>query len=120
MEHQKAAENFSAYLDGELKATDKAALEGHLSVCIQCRTELASLQKTLGQLGHLRREAPRDLLDNVQHQIYVRSRGRFFNRKWRLFGKIPFEWISLGTIIAMLIYYVLLKHASPAGVKALP
>jgi len=120
MDHQKAAESFSAYLDGELKEPEKAALESHLALCIQCRTELNDLRRTLGQLGHLRQEAPRDLLSNVQKQIYVRSRGRFFSRRWRLFGKIPFEWISLGTIIVMLLYYVILKHTTPGGVKPLP
>jgi len=120
MDHQQAAERFSAYLDGELKEDEKVALEDHLASCIQCRTDLAALRRTLGQLVKLRREAPHDLLSNVQNQIFVRSRGRFFSRRWRLFGKIPFEWISLGTIVLMLVYYVVLKHLTPSGVKPLP
>ena len=40
--------------------------------------------------------------------------------RWKLFGRIPFEWVSLGTIIAMLVYYIAMMHGSPSGVRPAP
>jgi len=59
-------------------------------------------------------------LSDVKQQIYKRSHGRFFAPRWKLFGRIPFEWISLGTIIAMLVYYLAVLHGSPGSVHGAP
>jgi len=59
-------------------------------------------------------------LGDIKQQIYKRSHGRFFRPRWKLFGRIPFEWVSLGTIIAMLIYYIAVLHGSPSGVRPAP
>jgi len=68
----------------------------------------------------LKQPAPPRFLPDIQRQIYQRSRGRFFSRRWKLFGRIPFEWVSLATIIAMLIYYLAMLHGTPGGVKPAP
>jgi hypothetical protein len=59
-------------------------------------------------------------LPAIQNQIFMRSRGRFFGRRWKLFGRIPFEWVSLVMIVAMLIYYIALLHGAPSGVRSAP
>ena len=120
MDHQKATEQFSSYLDGDLPALARAEVDQHLAVCIQCRTELEELRRAVGGLGALRQAAPPSFLPQIQRQIFLRSRGRFFGGQWKLFGRIPFEWISLATIIAMLVYYIVHLHGSPTGVKPAP
>jgi len=117
MDHQQASDRFSDYLEGELAGAAKAELEQHLAVCIQCRTDLESFRRTVGGLGKLRQPAPPQLLPDIQKQIYVRSRGRFFGGRWKLLGRIPFEWVSLATIVAMLVYYILMLRGSPTGVR---
>ena len=120
MDHEQAAQMFSDFLDGNLAPRDKTALEQHLAACIQCRTELESFRRAVGSLGKLKHGAPPRFLPDIKAQIYKRSRGRFFRKRWLLFGRIPFEWISLGTIIAMLVYYIALIHGSPGNVKPIP
>ena len=119
--HARTMDAFSAYLEGELPPEEKASLEQHLATCIQCRTSLERFRRTLGGLSALRRPpAPRSFLANIQEQIRRRSRGRFFRRRWLLFGRIPFEWLSLAMIVAMLVYYIVFLQSSPTGVKPVP
>jgi anti-sigma factor RsiW len=120
MDHEQASSMFSDFLDGTLAPRDRTALEQHLAACIQCRTDLESFRRAVGSLGRLKQAAPPRFLPDIQRQIYRRSRGRFFARRWRLFGRVPFEWVSLATIIAMLIYYILMLHGTPGGVKPAP
>jgi predicted anti-sigma-YlaC factor YlaD len=120
MDHQKASDLFSDYVDGSLVGAPKTELEQHLGVCIQCRTELEGFRRAVGSLGKLKRSAPPSFLPAIQNQIFTRSRGRFFGRRWKLFGRIPFEWVSLAMIVAMLIYYIALQHGAPAGVRVAP
>jgi len=121
MDHQGAAELFSDYVDGELAGPGKAELESHLSVCIQCRTDLAEFRQALGGLGQLKHApAPAGFLPQIQRQIFERSRGRFFGKRWKLFGRIPFEWVSLVMIVAMLVYYIVQLRGAPTGVQLAP
>jgi len=122
MDHEQAQSTFSDYVDGSLPERQRTEVDQHLASCIQCRTELTGFRKTLASLGRLKQTAtaPASMLGDIQQQIYKRSRGRFFRKRWLLFGRIPFEWISLGTIIAMLVYYIALMHGSPGGVRPTP
>lgn len=120
MDHAQAQDEFSDFVDGTLPELRRAEIEQHLATCIQCRTELAAFRRTLGSLGRLKQPAPASLPADVKQQIYRRSRGRFFAPRWKLFGRIPFEWISLATIIAMLVYYLAILHGTPSGVRPTP
>jgi anti-sigma factor RsiW len=120
MDHPQAQSTFSDYLDGTLPERERVEVEQHLGACIQCRTELASFRRTVGSLGKLKRTAPPSLLPDIKQQIYRRSHGRFFAPRWKLFGRIPFEWISLATIIAMLVYYLATLHGTPSSVHPAP
>ena len=120
MDHQQAQSAFSDYVDGTLEARDRSELEQHLAACIQCRTELTAFRRAVGALGKLKEPAPPSFLPAIQQQINRRSRGRFFRPRWKLFGRIPFEWVSAAMIIAMLIYYLLLLYGSPTAVKPAP
>jgi anti-sigma factor RsiW len=120
MEHQSAVDWFSSYVDGDIPDADRVVLEQHLASCIQCRTELEAFRKAVGGLGTLRRAAPQTFLPQIQRQIFVRSKGRFFGRRWMLFGRIPFEWVSLVMIVAMLVYYIAILRSAPTGVTPAP
>lgn len=120
MNHEAASELFSDYVEQTLTSLQKSELEQHLAACIQCRTELASFRRAVGSLGKLKKTAPPSFLPAIQRQIHTRSRGRFFGRRWKLFGRIPFEWVSMAMIIAMLIYWITLMRGSPTGVFPSP
>jgi anti-sigma factor RsiW len=118
--HARLSERMSAYLDGELPSEEKAAVEQHLATCIQCRTNLNQFRATIGKLSQLKRKAPRSFLPDIQQQINTRSRGRFFGRRWLLFGRIPFEVISLVMIVVMLVYYIVSLQSAPTTVTPSP
>jgi predicted anti-sigma-YlaC factor YlaD len=118
--HTRLTERMSAYVEGELPAEEKAAVEQHLATCIQCRTNLNQFRETIDKLAQLKKKAPRSFLPDIQHQINARSRGRFFGRRWMLFGRIPFEWVSLLMIVAMLVYYIVTLRTVPTTVKPAP
>jgi anti-sigma factor RsiW len=120
MDHAQAQSTFSDYVDGSLPERQRTEVDQHLAACIQCRTELTAFRNTLGSLGRLKQAAPPSFLGDIKQQIYKRSQGRFFRPRWKLFGRIPFEWVSLGTIIAMLVYYIAMMHGSPSGVRPAP
>jgi anti-sigma factor RsiW len=114
--HQRTAESFSAYLEGDLPPAERTGVDEHLATCMQCRVSLERFRRTVGRLGALKRTAPGNFLTGVQEQINRRSRGRFFGKRYLLFGRIPFEWLSLAMIVAMLVYYIVLLQTSPTGV----
>jgi predicted anti-sigma-YlaC factor YlaD len=118
--HTRLNERMSAYLEGELPSEEKAAVEQHLATCIQCRTNLNQFRATLGKLSQLKKKAPRSFLPDIQQQINSRSRGRFFGRRWMLFGRIPFEVISLVMIVVMLVYYIISLQSAPTTVTPSP
>jgi len=114
--HQRIAEVFSAYVEGELPAAERTRVDEHLATCLQCRVSLERFRRTVGRLGALKRPAPGNFLAGVQAQINRRSRGRFFGKRHLLFGRVPFEWLSLAMIVAMLLYYIVFLQTTPTGV----
>ncbi len=65
-------EQLSEYLDGELNADARTALEAHLRYCPECQTFLASLRQTmhlLHQLGEEPSPLPPALEDRLLHQM---------------------------------------------------
>lgn len=60
----------SAYLDGELPASDGRRVEAHLALCPSCRAELASLHRVVESLRRIERTAPPPALaQHVQRRI---------------------------------------------------
>ncbi len=53
MNHEAVQEQLSSYLDGELSAEERAAVEEHLAGCAACREELELLRATLDALHDL-------------------------------------------------------------------
>ncbi len=118
--HARFEEQFSSYLEGDLPEAERRALDEHLRGCSTCTAQLAVFRQTLGRLGGLRQKAPHSFLAGIEAQIRDRSGGRFFARRRLLFGRLPFEWLSLVMILAMLVYYVITQHAAPTQVSPAP
>lgn len=53
LNHHRAGQLLSAYLDGELLPREAAAVQEHLMVCSACREEYERLRITKGLLGEL-------------------------------------------------------------------
>lgn len=51
--HETISEQLSDYLDGELEARDQAAVEQHLSGCVNCRKALAGLRTVVNTAREL-------------------------------------------------------------------
>lgn len=119
-EHTTVTDHLSEYVDGELPPAERTAFESHLQSCAACRKELDQFRETIGKLSQLKQKAPPAFLPRIQRQIHERSRGRFFGRRWMLFGRIPFEWVSLVMIIAMLVYYIATLQSAPTTVTPGP
>ena len=113
--HARTREQLSAYLDNELSDEERRVVHTHLEGCAACLAELETMRATLGSLSRLKRQAPPNFLPSIQDQIRTRSRGRFFGKRWLLFGRIPFEWVSLVMIIAMLVYYIITLQGEPTS-----
>ncbi len=111
MDHARAEEQFSDYVDGELAAADRSALDEHLRGCEQCRRELASFQQTIGAMRGARSATTSpEFMDALREQIHTRSRGRFFGKRTRSYR---LEIISLVTLGIALAIYVVLSMAQP-------
>jgi anti-sigma factor RsiW len=59
------SEALSRYLEGDLHARDRRALESHVRDCPRCRQVLASLESTLGALRSLEADRPAGLADSI-------------------------------------------------------
>ncbi len=117
---ETSRERFSEYLDGDLSGDEKQKLETEIADCTTCRSELDELRRTLGRIGSIKHHAPPAFVDSVRSQIRQRSQGRFFKRKYLLFGRIPFEWVSFVMILAMLVYYIVIMRSTPTDVAPAP
>ena len=102
MDHQRAKELFSQYLEGDLPPEQQSEIEAHLDQCQTCKVEMEALEKTLSSLAGLAAvPPPKDFDRKVQQRIRRRSRGRFFAPE-NLLNRIPFEWISFIVIMSVL------------------
>jgi anti-sigma factor RsiW len=108
VDHQRAQDLLSDYLDGELSAESASELEQHLERCEECRLELESLRETLAVLGGLKPAEPsQDFLQKVNRKVRRRSKSAFdFN--FGLDRKIPFEAVSMVLLGILLALYLLL------------
>lgn len=63
-------DRLSEYIDGELEAAERAAVDGHLAGCAACRTALDELLAVVAQASTLQDPAPaRDLWAGIAAQI---------------------------------------------------
>jgi anti-sigma factor RsiW len=76
----------SEYVDGDLAADERVALERHLGECAECRETVADLRRLVGLAGTLaHREPPRDLWPGIQRRIAESGQAAGvlpFRRRW--------------------------------------
>jgi len=111
---------FSALLDNELSDDQRRVVMADVGGCRACAAALEEFREAVQSLSQLKQAAPPTFLKDVQQQIRVRSKGRFFGKRFLLFGRIPFEWVSLVMIVAMLAYYIVTMQSSPTQVTPMP
>src|SRR5207249_2341818 len=68
-------DRLSEYLDGELGAAERAALEGHLATCGECGATLAELRRVVARAGD-RRDVSRQALRRAGRGSRARARAR--------------------------------------------
>lgn len=108
MDHQRAQELLSDYLDGELTGEELAKVEEHLQECEECQAERDSLESTLSVLSGLEpAEPPPDFLQQVNRKIRRKSKSAF-DISLGLDRKIPFEAVSMVLLGILLALYLLL------------
>lgn len=113
VDHARATELFSDYLDQDLGPAELGALEEHLKSCVVCRREYQAFQKTVGALSGLdKMVAPPEFAEEVRARIRKRSRNRFFT-PGKLATRVPYELFSLLMLGLILAIYVLLQMATP-------
>jgi anti-sigma factor RsiW len=119
---ERTQAEFSALLDNELSDDERRAVLADVKACVACAAALEELRAAVASLSQLKQAAPPTFLEDVQNQIRQRSHGRFFGKRFLLFGRIPFpfEWVSLVMILAMLGYYIITMQSNPTEVTPLP
>lgn len=72
--HQTWTDQFSEYLDGDLGALEREALEAHLQTCAECRQVLAELSEVAGAAKRLTPRPPTaDLWPGIAARIRAES-----------------------------------------------
>jgi anti-sigma factor RsiW len=113
MEHEKAKELLSCYVDGTLDAESCKKLEAHLEGCEDCRGTLDLLKKTLQVVGEIPpAQAPADFSARLRRK--ARKAGLFERHRRRPATRqmVPFEATMAvllaamgGLVVSLLMYY---------------
>lgn len=75
--HDHVTDHLSDYIDDELAAAERSAIDQHLAVCAACREVLAELQAIRSHAAQLPDALPdRDLWDGVAARIGAQADGR--------------------------------------------
>ncbi len=115
MDCRTIRKDLHAYLDGEIAAGERAAIEGHLASCPACREALGELKQTLNLLDNLDEvEPPAWLTQKVMARVRAESTERegFFRR---FLGWIPLHLpaTAVATLVIAVTAAVLIKSMEP-------
>jgi hypothetical protein len=106
MECARVKELLSEYVDGSLDAQVGAAVRDHVSICNDCKEELASLSAMVEELGSLEPvKAPADFLEKIHERMEPRLRlYRIIRKLFVPFHiKIPLELAAAATMAILVI-----------------
>jgi len=117
-------EKLSDYLDDELKANERAALEAHLGECATCTETLAELRAVMASARTLPNDPPaRDLWPGIVSQIAPEeSRVTVMRPRWRREFKIGLPQLLAASVALMLlsggaVWMMLQRSPAPTGVQ---
>lgn len=113
MEHEKAQELLSCYVDGTLDAESSKKLEAHLEGCEDCRGDLDLLKKTLQVVGEIRpAQAPTDFSARLRRKarkagLFDRHRRRPASRQMVPFAPTMAVLLAAvgGLVVSLLMFY---------------
>jgi len=101
-DHQEFTDKLSDYLDGELPADERAALEAHLTGCAQCAAVLADLKRVVARAKALEPRPPQvDLWAGIAARIDQPSAGKIVAFEPR--RRVSFTMPQLAAAAAILI-----------------
>lgn len=97
-EHRSAAENLSAYIDGELTTAERVRLERHLATCADCRRDVETLRETVALLRRVPlKPAPRSFALPASARA-VQARRRRWNAA---FGVLRSATVTIATVLLL-------------------
>lgn len=103
-------ERFRAYLDDELTADERAALDAELAASPDLAAEFDDYRRTVELLRQLPApEPPERFVERVEGRIRRRSQGRYFALEPRV--RLPYEAIATITLLAAMV--LLFMRAAP-------
>ena len=113
MEHEKAQELLSCYVDGTLDAESSQKLEAHLEGCEDCRGALELLKKTLQVVGEIQpARAPTDFSARLRRKarkagLFDRHRRRPASRQMVPFAPTMAVLLAAvgGLVVSLLMFY---------------
>ena len=110
------AETLSAYLDGQLEASERAAVEEGLEKSPALRERLASLRETVASVKNLEREeVPDDLFRNIARHIELSPESglseRLSHRRGRYLQSGPMTFTLLAIVLALAVIALLVSRA---------
>jgi anti-sigma factor RsiW len=107
-------DRLSEYLDGEMSAAERSALEDHLQHCVPCGAALADLKRIVGRARALDDRAPeRDLWPGIAARIGAPTAVPNGPAEIRLAGRTRRRWVfSLPQLVAAGIALMTLSGAA--------
>ncbi|MGE5579554.1 MAG: DUF4349 domain-containing protein [Bacillota bacterium] len=107
MSCQVYEEMLSAYIDGELSAQDKEALEAHLAACGSCRSALSELRAVKAALASVpEEEVPPGLHEMIMCSAIIEKRGFFARLSERLSKWTARQWIPAVAAAMVLVMFL--------------
>jgi len=114
--HSRAVELLSPYLESDLSETDQIAVESHLAACAACSEELAQLRDTVAVLRRLPiPEAPPFLASRVMARIADGEAQPGGWRRWLAQASAPVIVAPFAAAAAALVVFA---FATPSGEDA--
>lgn len=107
-------ERLSPYLEGELSAGQKSAVEGHLGACTACRAELKVLQEIVKDLKELPEpKVPSGFRQEVWQRIEAASPWERFRQNVLepLYFKIPAGAVAAAAVVLLTVQVT--RHTAP-------
>jgi hypothetical protein len=120
-DHSRANDLFTDYQDKTLSGDDLTFLEGHLTICTNCKDEWQKYQQVMSALSGIKQKTPLsdapDILSGTAHKINKRTRGLFF-QKSKL--GISYELITVLVLFLFAVAFLvlhLMKGTSDSGMQ---
>jgi putative zinc finger protein len=113
-------ERLSAYLDGELRAAERAGVEAHLAACPECTALLAELAAVDEAAAALPVDAPEGYFDTFPARVRSRLQPRGARPRPRETGlslrRLPaWTWAAAAALLLAVITPLTLRQAPPAA-----